>query len=208
MVKVQPPFNFSDEIIILNLGSVVTASPMGGTSFISDKGLIYLWYFIYQVWRLYLFVAHQASEVKAVPICGTSFISGEGLTYGRHLVHQSLYDIAQHGGGKGIITTKAQCLQHHHMASVFQYAHKQLVVEFYTRTASLEGETHSQLLHTGLKHKSPICMYIYMLKAGSQFSQLYTSQTTANTTKPKQSIISTYLNIYFSPIYVKWERYC
>ena len=208
MVKVQPPFNFSDEIIILNLGSVVTASPMGGTSFISDKGLIYLWYFIYQVWRLYLFVAHQASEVKAVPICGTSFISGEGLTYGRHLVHQSLYDIAQHGGGKGIITTKAQCLQHHHMASVFQYAHKQLVVEFYTRTASLEGETHSQLLHTGLKHKSPICMYIYMLKAGSQFSQLYTSQTTANTTKPKQSIISTYLNIYFSPIYVKCERYC
>ena len=208
MVKVQPPFNFSDEIIILNLGSVVTASPMGGTSFISDKGLIYLWYFIYQVWRLYLFVAHQASEVKAVPICGTSFISGEGLTYGRHLVHQSLYDIAQHGGGKGIITTKAQCLQHHHMASVFQYAHKQLVVEFYMRTASLEGETHSQLLHTGLKHKSPICMYIYMLKAGSQFSQLYTSQTTANTTKPKQSIISTYLNIYFSPIYVKCERYC
>ena len=105
-------------------------------------------------------MAHHSSVVKALPMGGTSFISGEGLTYGRHLVHQSLYDIAQHGGGKGIITTKAQRLQHHHIASVFQYAHKQLVVEFYTHTASLEDETHSQLLHTGLKHKSPICIHV------------------------------------------------
>ena len=99
-------------------------------------------------------MAPHSSEVMALPIYGTSFIS-EGLTYGRHLVHQSLYDIAQHGGGKGIIATKAQCLQHHHIESVFQYARKQLV-DFYTHTGSLEDETHSQLLHTGLKHKSPI----------------------------------------------------